>query len=290
MEAYINVLNRYRAERKISEKEQLSELKKTIRKAYENKEKSVVESIEQDSLPLQLVVAAALLSDALAFVVKGIAELYNQEFWELWKQMGISGLRHFEEIYNKEKYYIKPITTAEFLNISPNDLIYFWSETAKFDFSDELYMWFELLKWKFDIAIKNEEGLLEAFEEEPLRHIVDIMEAAEENYYHILTFTEFLKETKEHIKDKRYWALWKIYEDMIFAPELIKAGSVIFATERTENIQNGFCENKRKSKRALITDWTSIPREEKDNKGRRTLRRYMALVANKKLRYKVFGF
>lgn len=217
-------------------------------------------------------------------------DINNQEFMDLWKLTGIGELRYFEEYYNKGKYYIKPITTAGFLNRDPNDLIYFWNEKAGFDFSKELYIWFKVLKVKFDYLMEDEGRCLEAFKEEPLRHIVDIMEAAEENYYHILTFTEFLEETKEHIEDKCYWALWKMYEDMVFDSELIKAGSVIFAPEGTENRRNGFWEFKRKSKRALSDDWASIPKEKKNNDGRKILRRYMALVANKKLRCKVFGF
>ena len=97
-------------------------------------------------------------------------------------------------------------------------------------------------------------------------------------------------ETKENIDDMCYWAWWMIYEEMVYSTELLEAGSVIFAPEGTENKRNGFWENKRKSKRVLIDDWFSIPKEKKNNLGRRTLRRYMALMANKKLRSKIFGF
>ena len=44
----------------------------------------------------------------------------------------------------------------------------------------------QLLKMKFSYVIEDEGIYLKAFKEEPLRHIVDVMEAAEENYYHIL--------------------------------------------------------------------------------------------------------
>ena len=290
MEAYRNGLKKYKEERRISENEQLKELMEVIRNDYKNTEKVVCNSISQENFSLELVKTAALLSDAPAFVVKGVAELYNQEFWNLWKQMGLSGLRYFEELYNQEKHYIAPLSTAGFLNKDRNDMIYFWNEKAGFDFTQGLYIWFKLLKMKFSHVIEDEGIYLKAFKEEPLRHIVEIMEAAEENYYHILTFTEFLEETKENIEDKRYWALWKIYEDMVFDPQLIKAGSVIFAPEGTENKRNGFWEYKRNSKKVLINDWVSIPKEKKNNDGRKILRRYMALMANKKLRYKVFGF
>lgn len=77
---------------------------------------------------------------------------------------------------------------------------------------------------------------------------------------------------------------------MVFDPQLIKAGSVIFAPEGTENKRNGFWEYKRNSKKVLIDDWVSISKEKKNNDGRKILRRYMALMANKKLRCQVFGF
>ena len=262
MEVYINVLNRYRAEREISENEQLKELMRAIHDNYKNEERTVGDCMSQEPLSLELVKASALLSDAPAFVVKGIAEIYNKEFWDLWKQMELGGLRYFEELYNQGKYYITPLSIAGFLNKDHNDMIYFWNEKAGFDFSQGLYIWFELLKMKFSYVIKDEGTYLKAFKEEPLRHIVD----------------------------KRYWALWKIYEDMVWDPQLIKAGSVIFASEGKENRRNGFWEYKRKSKKVLIDDWVSIPKEKKNNDGRKILRRYMALMANKKLRHKVFGF
>ena len=290
LESYISALKLYKAEREISEKEQLSELMEVIHSAYENAEGNAYDSTNQNKFLLKSVVTPALLSDALAFVVKGIAEVYNQEFWDLWKQMGIGGLRHFEKFYFKSKYYIKPLTTAGFLNMDTDDLIYFWDEKTGFKFSNELCEWFYLLRLQFDIVLDDEGTYLKAYKEDPLRRIVDIMEAAEENYYHILTFTDFLEETKENIDDMCYWAWWMIYEEMVYSTELLEAGSVIFAPEGTENKRNGFWENKRKSKRVLIDDWFSIPKEKKNNLGRRTLRRYMALMANKKLRSIVFGY
>ena len=290
LEAYIERLNRYKKERELSEKEQLKELMEEIRNDYKNTEKAVCDSFGQKNLSLELVKATALLSDALAFVVKGIAEVYNLEFWDLWKQMGLGGLRHFKELYNQGKYYITPLSTAGFLKRDPDDLIYFWHEKAGFNFSKELCEWFYSLRMQFDIVIDDVGTYLGAFKEDPLRHIVGIMEAAEENYYHILTFTEFLEETKENIDDMCYWAFWMIYEEMIFSQRLLKAGSVIFAPEGTENKRNGFWEYKRNSKKALIDDWISISEEKRNNDGRKELRRYMALMANKKLRYKVFEY
>ena len=43
-------------------------------------------------------------------------------------------------------------------------------------------------------------------------------------------------------------------------------------------------------KRRLIRNWDFMSFDEKNNKGRITLKRYMALVANRPLREMVFGF
>lgn len=289
MKTFLKVLKTYKAERNLSVQEQIKELLDSISKLYENGERDL-ESISHDVISLKIVLAVVLLSDAPAFAIKGIAELYDQEFWKLWKPLGVSGKRIFMELYNKEKYYIRPISTDEFLGVLPDDMIYYWSHNHKINFSAELYQWFDSLKNKFDIIIKDGlEAFEKWFEEGTLRHIIDLMEEAEKNYFRIFTFTEFLQETKDNADDKRYLALWKIYEEMLRDPKMLEEGRVIFQKERVKSNEI-ICHWWDESNRGLIDNWNCINIELKNNNARVTLRRYMALVANKKLRRKVFGF
>ena len=77
---------------------------------------------------------------------------------------------------------------------------------------------------------------------------------------------------------------------MLRDPELKKAGDVIFVPEGPEYEKVGLHYWGNPPKRRLIHNWNMIDWDKRNNKARVTFRRYMALVANKKLRYKVFGF
>lgn len=126
--------------------------------------------------------------------------------------------------------------------------------------------------------------------ESPMQYIVDIMQEANENYYNIYPFIEFWEETIENISDRRYQVLWKIYEELLRDPELKKAGEVIFVPEGPGHEKEGVFYYGEQPKRRLLYTWDIMDRDKRNNKARVTFRRYMALVANKSLRYKVFGF
>ncbi|MBQ9991076.1 MAG: hypothetical protein IJP31_09095 [Lachnospiraceae bacterium] len=139
---------------------------------------------------------------------------------------------------------------------SPDDMIPYWEAEGDFDFSEELWDWFSVLRERFeeimasDLSIEDPRSLI----------LISILETYDE-YYQIYPFAEFLEETLEHIEDKRYLVLWKLYEEMLHEP-----------------------------KRRLIHEWRRIEDNKRNNKARVTFRRYMALVANLGLRKKVFGF
>lgn len=112
----------------------------------------------------------------------------------------------------------------------------------------------------------------------------------DENYYCIYTFAYFLNETIEHLNDKHFLALWRIYDEMLHDPELEEAGSVVFVPEGPEYDNVGLYYIGEQPRRRLKKSWDIMKKEEKNNRARVTFRRYMALMENKRLRKEIFGF
>lgn len=73
-------------------------------------------------------------------------------------------------------------------------------------------------------------------------------------------------------------------------PVMEEAGSVVFVPEGSEYEHVGLHYFGTPPRRRLKACWDMIKEEERNNKARVTFRRYMALLANKKLWKEVFGF
>ena len=119
---------------------------------------------------------------------------------------------------------------------------------------------------------------------------MDLLVEADENYYNIFAFSDFVEESLENSNDVRYQVLWRLLDKLIHDPELMKAGDVIFVPEGPEHENEGMHYWGEQPKRRLKSSWDFLELSQKNNKGRVTLRRYMALVGNKLLRQEVFGF
>ena len=211
--------------------------------------------------------------------------MYNKDFWDLWSRFRNIVKRKLTELYGNESYYIMPISTADFFGESSDDMIYYWKKDCKFEFSEELWNWFQDLKSKFESMMHTEFVI-----DKPIEYIIGLMEEVNENYYRIYTFADFFEETLENIADKRYQTLWKLYDEMIHDTELKKEGDIIFVPEGPEYEKVGLHYFGEQPKRRLIMSWDIMEKTKKNNKARVTFRRYMALVENKELRCKVFGF
>ncbi|MCD8398949.1 MAG: hypothetical protein LUD12_17560 [Lachnospiraceae bacterium] len=219
--------------------------------------------------------------------VKAISEEYEKDFWELWEELSdaVYGTRRvFPALY--ESPAAEPVSTAEFFGRSADDMIYFWREGGDIVFSDKLVRWFSALKKRFD------EIMDESFEvENPVRWILELMNYAQEEYYHIFAFTEFYEESMAHLSEKKYIALWKLYDELLHDPIMEEAGKVIFVPDGPGHEKEGLHYlSAKQPRRRLLRDWCITDRKERENAARVTLRRYMALAANVELRKKVFGF
>lgn len=275
-------LQQYKAMSGASEKEQLSFLMKTLKVYYRENDKNMMEETEGQ---LKKFWECFQISDAPAFAVKVVSETYDKDFWELWGEIKDSVKRKNEKLYGNQGYYVAPVSTMQLLRQTADDMILYWKEDGDIEFSEELKLWFQMLRTQFDLFIEGEMQV-----EKPLKYILKLMEYADENYYRIYTITEFFEESMDNIHDKRYLVLWKLYENMLYDSELEEAGSVIFVPEGPEYEHVGLHYLGQEPKRRLLKNWDMMEMSKRNNKARVTLRRYMALVANKPLRKKVFGF
>lgn len=276
-----HLIEDYRKNNSLNEEEQLSLLLGMIRASYEQDVYALMDQYEDERL--KNILFCAFLSEVPAFIMKVLAETYDKDFWELWTQNKDVVRRRWR--YRSEAVEVPPMSTAQFLLLNPDDMILFWEEDGRIEFSDDLKNWFDDLKRKYDQLMETDFII-----ENPLNWIVNLMEYADENYFRIYTMSDFLEETMEHLTDPRYQVLWKIYDEMLHDPKMKMAGSVIFVSDGFEYDNMDVAYIGEQSRRRLQENWRFMSKEKKNNKARVILRRYMALAANRKLRQAVFGF
>ena len=278
-------VNQFHKENGLDEEGQISLLVEMLRSYYEQEGMSIDISKKYEDKKLEAICLFAALTDAPAYVFQVVSEIYEVDFWELWEQVKDVAKRK-RVLYQMEiPQETKSISTMEFLRVTSDDMILFWGDDENIQFSQELKNWFDNLKSRFDMLMESGDVV-----ENPLYWILELMEYADENYYRIYTFSDFLNETIEHLNDRRFWALWKIYDEMLHDPVMEEAGSVVFVPEGPEYEHVGLHYFGTPPHRRLKTNWDMIKKEERNNKARVTFRRYMALLGNRKLRKEIFGF
>ena len=254
-------------------------------RAYYNTDEEINSSLYAKDEKLKYILAGLFISDAPAFVIKVISEIYEVEFWDLWEKIRDVTKRKRATLYGNDGYHIVPISTEDFFGQSADDMLPYWEEGCKFEFSEELKEWFKALKEEYNNLLDTEFAI-----DNVLKYIVDLLEEANENYYHIFVFYDFFQETVENLHDKRYQTLWRIFDTMIHDPEMKKAGDVIFVPDEPGHESEGLHYFGKQPKRRLSGYWDIMASDKRNNKARVTFRKYMALLGNKDLRCKVFGF
>lgn len=270
MKLAVEALKEYASSAQVDKEDQLQMLVEKYREYFETVEATTDFSDIGDDNLIRVMKALAI-SDAPAFVVKATAEIYHIDFWELWGNVKDVVKRKMTAIYGNEGYYILPLSTEEFFNQSPDDMIPYWEEGCGFEFSEYLLEWFKSLRNEYD-DLMGAEYLCDNV----LKYCISLLDEANKNYYRIYAFSTFFEETLENLQDKRYLTLWRIFDKMIHEPEMINMGRVVFVPDESE------CR--------LPRTWDIMEPEKKKNAARMSLRRYLALVGNVELRKKVFGF
>lgn len=215
-----------------------------------------------------------------AIVVKAIAELYEKDFWTLWSKISDVAKREQFPDDDDEKE-ILTISTEDFVDLSTDDLVLYWTEDKPLNFSAEMEAWLAELKGSYDAILKEGVKL-----DKPFRYIQEVLDYAEEYYSHIYLFNDFVDETMDKINKAEFMALWILFERVLQDEKNLAASKdLIEAAEGYEDDEN-YAANRN---RVCDVSWRFVRREYKFNSGRRNIRRFVALVANKELRHKVFG-
>lgn len=228
------------------------------------------------------------------------AELKEKEFWTFWKELK-DNVYHDEEmkVYASEeltawreaerKKPIAPVTTSEFLiqdgglvffntpeeledepkyYISDADRLYWWDGSDKVVISEETDEWLKGLakqhrEIKEHIEVKEDAN---AFLKKFIELIDDLCNYYARIYPFQNMFYEFLQNSQK--------------EEYVAALELLK-----IMADDVENRKIGGC-----MKYARSGGWDITNRKITHNRARIKIKRYLSVLANKKLREKYFGF
>ena len=221
------------------------------------------------------------ISDSPVIALKVISEEFDKDFWELWAEIKDVYKRQLDALYGAENSFAIPHSTEEFFRLEPDDMIPYWEEDGDIEPSKEFWKFTKSLKKKYEEIMKTE--FQQSFS---IKHILEIMKSLYCEYARIMVFEDFFNDTINHMEDKRFLALWKICEDMMKDPELIKKVNELY-----EN-NGAICKDFRGRKGKILKDrcLNILGKGAYRNEGREKLRKYIALVGNEKLRKKVFGF
>lgn len=278
-------VKQFHKEKGENEAGQLFLLVEMLRSYYKQEGMSIDVSKKYEDKKLEAICLFAALTDAPAYVFRVISEVYEVNFWELWERVKDVAKRK-KILYQMEiPQETISVSTMDFFGITSDDMILFWGDDENIQFSQELENWFDDLKSRFDMFMESGDRV-----ENSLYWILELMEYADENYYRVYTFSNFFNETMDHLNDRRFLTLWKIYDEMLHDPVMEEAGSVVFVPEGPEYEHVGLHYFGTPPRRRLKTNWDMIKKEERNNKARVKFRRYMALLENRKLRKRIFGF
>ncbi len=196
-------IRKYHEKSELDEAAQLAQTMEMLRLYYEQDSPSLKGSREYEDPNFSYAQYFAALSDSPAYVVKAVAEIYGADFWELWEQVrGVAKKRFFVPEPNARQKYISNVSTADFLNLVPDDLIPLWDGEGRIRFSEELKEWFRELKKRYDEILPGS-----VIPENPLFHVMVLIQTVEQKTGNPYTFYDFFAETMEHLGDKRFMAL-----------------------------------------------------------------------------------
>lgn len=216
----LQFLEKFKTDSDLSEEKQIDFLVHTLHRIAEGE---AIEDFEKDVFGFLMFVH---LTGNYAFTIKKISEMYDRDFWQLYKPfIDMKPTRFFSEDSWKEeqKTLIKVLSTADLFGQDPDDMLYFWKKDKELKLSEEVEKWFKELKQKFEMYVNDGKMM-----EKAMRYITDEIMFANENYGRIFIFADLLDETLDNLQDIRYQAIWRIFHDITHNQQLLEEGSVIF--------------------------------------------------------------
>lgn len=251
------------------------------------------EKIQEDGLFEIAQMSLELPARVLVYLT---AEIRKYDFWTVWKEL-------YTDIYRDEimRQYVSselaemrkreiekpvpPVTTAEFFayddpllfwdtpkelegqpdyRFSDDDRALWWDETGEVNLSAGMDTWLKNLAGQYhqllEMIPKEKQG---GFQEEMLL----LLEEADKYYKRIYAFTDMFYEFLQNGTDRRYAAAVRLFKNLV--EENKASGSII---------------------EKMKPWWEITSRNVTHNQGRMAVKRYLSVMANRKLRKKYFGF
>lgn len=160
-----------------------------------------------------------------------------------------------EEIRHKGNYYI-----------SDDDLMYWWDGSDKIQLSDRMIK--QISKWNQDYVEISKTMTEKAISKyDMLKSLIKVLSSADDYYKNIFSFSSMFYEFLDNSKNVKYIAAVKLFEKVV--EDNKEAGRII--------------EHAKSS-------WSFVSKNVTFNEGRVTIKRFLSLMANKKLRKVYFGF
>lgn len=226
------------------------------------------------------------------------AEIQNENFWLIWKDLHEKAYKDAvlpqyasDELMEERKAAIdepvEALTTAEFLRqdggftfcktpkklrgkpnyyISDDDRAFWWDGSKDVVLSDKMEEWLRKLSLRHK-EIAKKLNVKEQNQERFLQEFIAILAQTDEFYQRIFCFQSMFYEFLENSSDRRYIAAVRLLEQL--AEENKETGKIIEYTR-------GW--------------WDTASKNVTHNAGRLAIKRYLSVMANKKLRKKYFGF
>lgn len=213
-----------------------------------------------------------------------LCEIYEKDFWEEYKKYKDRLTSSADELWKGDSSKLKPIekiSTAEYLDTpdsalcfmhseakenyhkSDDDFILFWNEKCDLNFSEEFNQWCFKLQQDFDEIKRNIEiKPVQDF----IKSLIFSLNFANKRYHRIYAHTNMFYDFLANAEKKEFQAALKLFSKII--DENYEEGKVI------EDVR----------------DWDIADKNKTFNKGRLNVKRYLAIMANKEFRNKIFGF
>lgn len=226
------------------------------------------------------------------------AEIQKENFWVIWKDIHERAykdavlLQYVSDELMKERTAvteepIEELTTAEFLRqdgglvfwntpeelkgqpnyyISDDDRMFWWDGSREVVLSEKMDEWLRKLSQRHKKIAEELEGEKQD-QERFLQDLIGILGQIDDFYKRVFCFQSMFYEFLQNSSDRRYIAVVRLLEKL--AEENKEAGKII------EHVKNW---------------WDITSKNVTHNAGRLAMKRYLSVMANKKLREIYFGF
>ena len=256
---------------------------KTLRNILISDKETIKEMLQQENKVNSFAFYSLLIPSAIS--LKILCDIYQKDFWKNYEKnkeiFENTSCILFEKINEqKELFPIDPISTPKFMYIpddslafwrtksptnyhmSNDDLAYFWEEDGDIIFSKEYENWLKNLKIDFEEILKNDNDIKS---EDFLKNMIEILDDVNKTFKRVFAYKDMFYEFLINNFDNKYKATLKL-------------------------IKKVAQDNKEEGSITLTSPWDLTDRNITFNEKRVQMKRLLALLANKELRKKVFGF